>query len=76
MWEGRVHLSNWVILLVRFQNHDGGVHFPLWIFFARTIDRFEGLRTGARDIMLSDEATRTKGKNIRFSSFHGYTGLY
>jgi hypothetical protein len=38
--------------------------FPLWIFFARTIDRFgKGLRTGARDAMLSDEATpRTKGK--------------
>jgi hypothetical protein len=36
--------------------------FPLWIFFARTIDRFgKGLRTGARDAMLSDEATpRTK----------------
>jgi hypothetical protein len=31
---------------VRFQNHDGGVHFPLWIFFARTIDRFgKGLQT-------------------------------
>jgi MFS family permease len=41
-------------------------HFPLWIFFARTIDRF-GLRTGARDAMLSDEATpRTKGKIFGF----------
>jgi hypothetical protein len=48
---------------VRFKTHDGGVHFPLWIFFARTIDRFgKGLRTGQRH-MLSDEATpRTKGK--------------
>jgi MFS family permease len=42
--------------------------FPLWIFFARTIDRFgKGLRTGARDAMLSDEATpRTKGKIFGF----------
>jgi len=29
--------------------------FPLWVFFARTMDRFgKGLRTGARDAMLSD----------------------
>ncbi len=32
--------------------------FPLWIFVARTVDRFgKGIRTGARDAMLSDEAT-------------------
>ncbi len=32
--------------------------FPLWIFFARTIDRLsKGIRTGARDAMLSDETT-------------------
>ena len=38
--------------------------FPLWIFFARTIDRFgKGIRTGARDAILSNEATpETKGK--------------
>ncbi len=38
--------------------------YPLWIFFARTVDRFgKGLRTGARDAILSDEATpATKGK--------------
>ena len=38
--------------------------FPLWIFFARTLDRFgKGIRTGARDAILSDEATpETKGK--------------
>lgn len=31
--------------------------FPLWIFFARTIDRVgKGIRTGARDAILSDEA--------------------
>lgn len=32
--------------------------FPLWIFFARTVDRLgKGIRTGARDALLSDEAT-------------------
>ncbi len=33
--------------------------YPLWIFFARTIDRLgKGIRTGARDAMLSDESTK------------------
>ncbi len=42
--------------------------WPVWIFFVRTIDRFgKGLRTGARDAMLSDEATpQTKGKVFGF----------
>ncbi len=42
--------------------------YPLWIFFARTIDRFgKGIRTGARDALLSDEATAsTKGKVFGF----------
>ena len=42
--------------------------YPLWIFFARTIDRFgKGIRTGARDAILSDEATpETKGKVFGF----------
>ncbi len=32
--------------------------FPLWIFFSRTVDRLgKGIRTGARDALLSDEAT-------------------
>ena len=37
--------------------------YPAWIFFARTIDRIgKGIRTGARDAILSDEATpATKG---------------
>lgn len=41
---------------------------PLWIFFARTIDRLgKGIRTGARDAMLSDEAaTGNKGKVFGF----------
>lgn len=42
--------------------------YPLWIFFARTVDRFgKGIRTGARDAILSDEATpQTKGKIFGF----------
>ena len=42
--------------------------YPLWIFFARTIDRLgKGLRTGARDAMLSDECTKeNKGKVFGF----------
>lgn len=42
--------------------------FPLWIFSARTLDRFgKGLRTGARDAMLSDQATpETKGAVFGF----------
>lgn len=45
--------------------------YPLWIFFARTIDRFgKGIRTGARDAILSDEATtETKGKIFGFHRF-------
>lgn len=37
---------------------------PLWIFFVRTLDRLgKGIRTGARDALLSDEATpKTKGR--------------
>ncbi len=32
--------------------------FPVWIFFSRTIDRLgKGIRTGARDAILSDEST-------------------
>ncbi|MEI6437033.1 MAG: MFS transporter, partial [Bacteroidota bacterium] len=42
--------------------------YPLWIFFARTLDRFgKGIRTSARDAMLSDETTREhKGKVFGF----------
>lgn len=42
--------------------------YPLWIFFARTIDRFgKGIRTGARDALLSDETMITnKGKVFGF----------
>lgn len=42
--------------------------YPIWIFFARTIDRFgKGIRTGARDALLSEEATpQTQGKVFGF----------
>jgi len=42
--------------------------YPLWIFFARTTDRFgKGLRTAARDAMLSDECSpENKGKVFGF----------
>ncbi|RYD89259.1 MAG: MFS transporter, partial [Sphingobacteriales bacterium] len=42
--------------------------YPVWIFFVRTIDRFgKGIRTGARDALLSDEATpATKAKVFGF----------
>ncbi len=43
--------------------------FPLWIFFARTVDRFgKGLRTAARDAMLSKQAT--KQTKARVFGFH------
>lgn len=33
--------------------------YPIWVFFARTMDRLgKGIRTGARDAMLSDESTK------------------
>lgn len=42
--------------------------YPLWVFLARTTDRFgKGIRTGARDAILSDEATpQTKGAVFGF----------
>jgi len=42
--------------------------FPLWVFFARTTDRFgKGIRTSARDAMLSDETSpENKGKVFGF----------
>jgi len=41
---------------------------PLWVFATRTMDRLgKGIRTGARDAMLSDESTKeTKGKIFGF----------
>ena len=42
--------------------------YPLWVFLARTIDRLgKGVRTGARDALLSNEATpETKGRVFGF----------
>ncbi|MDF2191218.1 MFS transporter [Paraflavitalea sp. CAU 1676] len=42
--------------------------YPLWIFFARTLDRMgKGIRTGARDAVLSSQATpQTKGMIFGF----------
>ena len=42
--------------------------FPFWIFLSRSLDRIgKGIRTGARDAMLSDEATpQTKGRVFGF----------
>src|SRR5215213_2323821 len=42
--------------------------FPIWIFFARTIDRLgKGLRTAARDALLSQNATpETKARVFGF----------
>lgn len=42
--------------------------YPLWIFLARAADRLgKGIRTGARDAMLSDESTKqNKGKVFGF----------
>ena len=50
--------------------------YPLWIFVARTTDRFgKGIRTAARDAILSDEATpETKGKVFGFHRAMDTTG--
>jgi MFS family permease len=42
--------------------------YPFWIFFARTLDRLgKGVRTGARDALLSDETIhKTKGRVFGF----------
>lgn len=42
--------------------------WPLWIFFARTVDRIgKGVRTGARDALLSDESDAAiKGRVFGF----------
>lgn len=43
--------------------------YPLWIFFARTLDRLgKGVRTAARDALLSQEAT--KETKARVFGFH------
>lgn len=46
----------------------GLLQYPIWIFLARTMDRLgKGIRTSARDAILSAEATKeTKGKIFGF----------
>lgn len=46
----------------------GFLALPIWIFSARSLDRIgKGIRTGARDALLSDEATaETKGSVFGF----------
>ncbi|MBI1343225.1 MAG: MFS transporter [Terrimonas sp.] len=50
--------------------------YPLWIFFARTVDRLgKGLRTAARDALLSSESTReTKARVFGFHRGMDTTG--
>ncbi|MEP7269709.1 MAG: MFS transporter [Saprospiraceae bacterium] len=50
--------------------------YPLWIFLARTIDRLgKGIRTGARDALLSDQAIpETKGRVFGFHRAMDTTG--
>lgn len=50
--------------------------FPAWIFSARTLDRFgKGIRTGARDALLSDETTQgNKGTVFGFHRAMDTTG--
>ncbi|MBS1603347.1 MAG: MFS transporter [Bacteroidetes bacterium] len=50
--------------------------YPLWIFLARTIDRLgKGIRTAARDALLSDESTKeTKGRVFGFHRAMDTTG--
>jgi len=65
----RVPFVRWGYTLSAFSKPMMAVsRFPAWIFLARTLDRFgKGIRTSARDAMLSDEATPAhKGKVFGF----------
>ncbi len=50
--------------------------YPWWVFFARSVDRTgKGLRTGARDAVLAEEATsETKGRVFGFHRAMDTTG--
>lgn len=52
--------------------------FPIWIFFSRTLDRLgKGIRTAARDAILSDESTKeNKGKVFGFHRAMDTTGAF
>ncbi len=65
----RLPFVQWGYLLSAFSKPMMAVFtFPLWIFSARTLDRLgKGLRTGARDAVLSAETTvENKGKVFGF----------
>jgi sugar phosphate permease len=65
----RVPFVRWGYILSAFSKPMMAVsRFPAWIFLARTLDRFgKGLRTSARDAMLSDETSPAhKGKVFGF----------
>lgn len=65
----RVPFVRWGYLLSAFSKPLMAVFtFPLWIFSVRSLDRIgKGVRTGARDALLSDEATpETKGTVFGF----------
>lgn len=65
----RVPFVRWGYLLSAFSKPLMAVFtFPLWIFSVRSLDRIgKGIRTGARDAILSDEATpETKGTVFGF----------
>ena len=65
----RVPFIRWGYTLSAFSKPMMAVsRFPAWIFLARTLDRFgKGVRTSARDAILSDEATPAhKGKVFGF----------
>lgn len=52
--------------------------WPAWVFMARTLDRLgKGIRTGARDALLSDESTpETKGRVFGFHRALDTTGAF
>ena len=65
----RLPFVRWGYLLSAFSKPMMAVFtFPVWIFSARTLDRLgKGIRTAARDALLSDEATpQTKGRVFGF----------
>ena len=69
VWQKRVPFVRWGYILSAFSKPMMAIFtFPIWIFFARTLDRFgKGIRTSARDAILSDETTpEHKGKVFGF----------
>lgn len=69
MCESRVYAQ------CNFKTNDGFI-YPVWVFYARTIDRLgKGIRTSARDAILSEESTfENKGKDT-VTALGFYSGL-